>query len=141
MKNGRCGIHGGKTPSGRHWHVVQYPDCSTPAGAIKFERKLHQQQRRAVKRAARLASMTPDERAEHEAWHKSHRPGAGAARSTQRARADQNAQARLLVDLGASPPPTDPESVRVRSALAVATAGLALLGPGPPSRTTTTKGV
>lgn len=127
MKNGRCGIHGGKTPSGRQWHVVQYPDCSTPAGAAKFNRKLRQQQRYAAKRAERLAVMTPDQRARHDAWHRSHRPGAGAARGAQRARAGQNAQARLLVDLEPSQRPTDPELIRIEAALAATRAKLAVL--------------
>src|SRR4051794_14905627 len=31
MKNGRCAIHGGKTPRGRQYHVIQWPDCSSAA--------------------------------------------------------------------------------------------------------------
>jgi hypothetical protein len=127
MKNGRCSIHGGKTPSGRQWHIVQYPDCSTPAGAAKFHRKLRQQERDAANRALRLAAMTPDQRAKHDAWHRSHRPGPVAARSVQRARAGQNAQTHLLVDLGPSQPTTDPESIRIERLLAVAKARLAVL--------------
>jgi hypothetical protein len=127
MKNGRCNIHGGKTPSGPQWHVVQLPDCSTPAGAAKFNRKLRQQQRCAAKRAERLAAMTPDQRAKHDAWHRSHRPGAGAARSTERARVGQNAHARLLVDLEPSQRSTDPELIRIEAALTVARAKLAVL--------------
>lgn len=128
MKNGRCGFHGGKTPSGRQWHIVQYPaDCSTQAGAAKLDRKLRQQERYAAKRAKRLAAMTADQRAAHAAWHRSHRPGAAAARSAQRARASQDAQARRLLSPQPSAPATDPEAVLIRTALAAARARLALL--------------
>lgn len=128
MKNGRCPLHGGKTPSGAQWHVVQYGDCSTPHGEAKFNRKLRDHQRYAKKRAARLAAMTPEQRAEYDAWHRSHRPGAGAARSIQRARAGQNAQAHLLVALEPPLRTTDPELIRIKTALASAEAELAHLG-------------
>lgn len=127
MKNGRCGVHGGKTPSGRQWHVVQYPDCSTPAGAAKFNRKLRQQQRYAAKRAERLAAMTPDQRAKHDAWHRTHLPGAGAARNAERERVRQNTEARALLTVGPSQRPTDPESIRIGTTLAAAKARLAVL--------------
>ena len=128
MKNGRCGLHGGKTPRGRQWHVVQLPDCSTPAGEAKFNRKLRDQKRYAAKRAERLAAMTPAERAKHEAWHQSHRPGlSGAARSAERDRARQNADARGLVSQAPSLPTTDPELIRIRTALEAAKARLAVL--------------
>src|SRR5258708_15305865 len=91
MKNGRCGLHGGKTPSGRQWHVVQFPDCSTPAGEAKFNRKLRDQKKYAAKRALRLAGMTPQQPAKHDAWHRSHAPGAPAPRNADRERRRQNA--------------------------------------------------
>lgn len=127
MKNGRCGLHGGKTPSGRQWHVLQLPDCSTPAGEAKFNRKLRDQKRYAARRAARLAAMTPDQRAKHDAWHRTHRPGAGATRSAERERTRQNAEARALLAVGPSLPTTSPELARVRTALAAARARLARL--------------
>jgi hypothetical protein len=141
MKNGRCGIHGGKTPSGRQWHVVQLPDCSTPAGEGKFNRKLRQQQRDAIKRAERLAAMTADQRAKHDAWHRSHRPGAGAARSAQRARTGQTTQAHLLVNLEPSLPTTDPESIRIGTALSAAKARLAALEAGNAKPTNDDEGI
>jgi hypothetical protein len=127
MKNGRCDLHGGKTPSGRQWHVVQFPDCSTPHGEAKFNRKLRDHKRYAEKRAARLAAMTPEQRAEYDAWVRSHTPGAGAARTAQRARADQNAQARVLINLEPSQRLSDPEASRVEAALATVRAKLANL--------------
>lgn len=127
LKNGRCDIHGGKTPSGRYWHVPQYADPSTPHGERKFNRKLRDQKRYAEKRAARLAAMTPDERVRHDAWHRTHRPGAGAARNAERVRADQNAQARVLLNLEPSQRPLDPEAIRVEAALTKARAKLAVM--------------
>jgi hypothetical protein len=125
MKNGRCSVHGGKTPSGRQWHVVQFPDCSTPAGEAKFNRKLRDQKRYAAKRAARLAVMTPEQRAKHDAWHLSHPPGA--TRRAERVRRRQNAEARLLLAQGPPQRVSDPEAVRIRTALAAAKARLAVL--------------
>ncbi len=128
MKNGRCAIHGGKTPSGRQWHVVQYADCSTPAGEVKFSRKLRQQKRYAAKRAARLAAMTPEELARHKAWHRTHRPGLFAAvRSADREQVRQNAEARALFNQAPSSRPLNPEAERVDAALAAARAELARL--------------
>jgi hypothetical protein len=120
-------MHGGKTPRGRQWHVVQFPDCSTPGGEAKFNRKLRDQERSAVRRARRLAAMTPDQRAKHEAWRRSHRPGAKAARSADRERARQSAETRRMFAVAAPQRPTDPELVRIRTALAGATAELARL--------------
>jgi hypothetical protein len=127
MKNGRCGIHGGKTPSGRHWHVVQYPDCSTTTGAAKFNRKLRQQQKYAAERAQRLAAMSDADRERHLAWHRSHQPGAAAARNVRRARAGQNAEARVLVSGAPRQRVSDPESIRIEAALAAAKVRLAAL--------------
>jgi hypothetical protein len=127
MKNGRCGIHGGKTPSGRHWHVVQFPDCSTPHGEAKFNRKLRDQKRYAEKRAARLAAMTPEQRAAHDAWHRAHAPGAAAARSADRERTRQNAEARLLLAQEPRQGVSGPELIRIGTALAAAKARLAAL--------------
>lgn len=118
MKNGRCGIHGGKTPSGRQWHVVQYPDCSTPAGEAKFNRKLRDRERIARKRAARLAAMTPEQRERHDAWHRSHAPGGGGPRSAAREERRQSAEIRLLLAREASPSTVDPELVRLEAKIA-----------------------
>jgi hypothetical protein len=43
---------------GKAWHLPQYGDASTPAGATRFNRKVRQQQRYAKQRAERLAAMT-----------------------------------------------------------------------------------
>jgi hypothetical protein len=128
MKNGRCDIHGGKTPRGLQWHIVQYPDGSEPADEKKFNRKVRQQQRHVAKRAVRLAAMTPEQRARHHAWHRSHAPGGSkASRNARRVRARQNAQALAVVSSGASQRLSDPETVRIERLLASAKARLALL--------------
>ncbi|MGY4257368.1 hypothetical protein ACVI1L_004436 [Bradyrhizobium sp. USDA 4516] len=127
MKNGRCAIHGGKTPSGADWHVTQYPDCSTPAGSAKFNAKVRRQQKHAKQRAERLATMTATQRKAHENWHRSHRPGSRAARASERVRAEQAADARRLLEDAPGPAPLDPEALRIRQALAAAKARLAQL--------------
>jgi hypothetical protein len=112
MKNGRCDWHGGKTPSGRQWHVVQFPDCSTPTGLAKFNRKLLDRERYAAKRAERLAAMTPEQRAKHDAWHRTHAPGSAALRDAERVRKGQErrrqAIARSATPLCGSTRPTGP---------------------------------
>ena len=124
----RCRHHGGLTPAGKAWHVVQYPDASTPAGVVRFNRKLRQQQRYAKQRAARLAAMTPEQRAAHEAWHRARRPGlTKAARTVERERARQNADARRSIAQRPPEEPLSPEAARIREALAAAKAELARL--------------
>lgn len=118
MKNGRCGIHGGKTPSGRQWHVVQFPDCSTPAGEAKFNRKLRDRERIARKRAARLAAMTPEQRARHDAWHQTHKPGSEARRLAEREERRQTTWLRSLLNREVSLSTTDPELARIDARLA-----------------------
>jgi hypothetical protein len=123
----RCRLHGGATGQGSKWHTILWPDRSTPAGAAKFNRKLRQHERYAAERAERLAGMTPERRAKYDAWVRTHQPGSGAARSAKRARAAQNAQAQVLVNLGPPQPTTDPESIQIETALCAARAKLALL--------------
>jgi hypothetical protein len=125
MKNGRCDRHGGKTPSGRQWHVVQYSDCSTPAGEAKFNRKLRTQQRYAEQRAARLAAMTPEQRAKHDAWHRTHAPGAAALRDAERVRRGQCADAKRLLAQGPFSVAPGAQLARVLAALATTRAKLA----------------
>jgi hypothetical protein len=97
LKNGRCDRHGGKTPRGEKWHTIIWPDCSTPAGALKFERKLRQQQRLAAERAKRLAAMNPARRAKYDAWCRSHPPGGRAARERSALLAQGNNYLRRLL--------------------------------------------
>jgi hypothetical protein len=65
MANGRCYLHGGRTPRGKDWHRPQ-----PGSDAVKTQRKLKDIERAAKKRAKRLASMTPEERQRHAEWQK-----------------------------------------------------------------------
>lgn len=104
----RCRLHGGAVPSGKHWHKLTYGKASTPAGAAKFERKLADVDRRARKREKRLAAMTPEERARHEAWHRTHRPGSAGARAA--AKDDAGRQRALRDMLETEPMQLTPEA-------------------------------
>lgn len=88
MENGRCDWHGGKTPRGDEWHKPQF----SPAPS-KMYRKLDDLDRRAAKRAKRVAAMTPEERERYEAWKRTHRPGAAKARAAARERRRQAREA------------------------------------------------
>lgn len=99
LENGRCRIHGGKTPKGDQWHKPQFPGPGAPFE--KYEKKLAELERRRKHRAARLAAMTPEERAKHDAWHKARKPGGRADR--ERGRMDRGAK-ELLAKTGARRP-------------------------------------
>ena len=62
LENGRCRLHGGLTPRGAEWHRVQWNGGSE----AKLERKLRNLERRRKALKARLAKMTPAERALYE---------------------------------------------------------------------------
>ncbi len=127
MANGRCAIHGGKTPRGDQWHVLQAVDCSTPKGVAKFNAKLRQQKKYAEKRAARLAAMTPEQRARHEAWHRTHKPGSGGVRRAEGIRARNDAEIRILLAGEAPCRPDSPEKTRLLAERAAVLAELARL--------------
>jgi hypothetical protein len=90
MENGRCRLHGGLTPKGKNWHRVQWPASDAPPE--KLEKKLRELKRRQLRREARVAAMTPEERARYEAWHRTHRAGS----PTDRARLRHDREARRL---------------------------------------------
>ncbi|MCW2317222.1 hypothetical protein M2322_002776 [Rhodoblastus acidophilus] len=98
LENGRCKFHGGKTPKGADWHKPQFGagDSTGPDVATRIDRKTRDLEKRRAKRARRLAAMTKEERAAHDAWHAAHKPGAGGER--QRARNDREV-ASWLADL------------------------------------------
>ena len=111
MKNGRCRLHGGATPSGDNWHVVRWPDPNSPGANEKLHRKLKDRERRAAQREARVAAMTPEERARHERWHRTHQPGSAAARRREKAfRQQSRAVLGLASELSDAPVPS-PESI------------------------------
>lgn len=90
MANGRCRFHGGRVPKGKDWHVRQKP-AATSTEAV--ERKIRERVRVAKRRAARLAAMTPEGRAEHEAWQRAHKPGDPKRRAADRARRQRDREA------------------------------------------------
>lgn len=103
MKNGRCSIHGGLTPRGDQWHRPRLP-----AAPAKLNRKLRDLDRRQKKRVARVAVMTPDERAAHHAWQQSHKPGTPGPRRAAREARRQNRAARDQLNAAPVPPQHDP---------------------------------
>lgn len=113
MANGKCDVHGGKTPTGKRWHRMQPPAPSSPDAAKKAERKLRDQAKAKKRRAAILSQMTPEDRAEHEHWQRTHRPGDPKRRAADRARRQQD---RTAADLIRQDRPTSPRSTE-RAAL------------------------
>lgn len=105
LANGRCRFHGGRTPKGAGWHKPRFPEKA----AEKFLKKELELERRKRKREVRLRSMTPEQRAAHEEWKKTHRPGSAAARA--RARQDREAGALIskLLAPSSEPPVIAPE--------------------------------
>ena len=84
MENGRCYLHGGKTPRGDKWHVPQWPDPNVPGWQKKLEGKLSALERRKKEKTARLNAMTGEERVRHAEWQRTHKPGSSSARAVAR---------------------------------------------------------
>ncbi|MEZ0218658.1 MAG: hypothetical protein ACAH22_00030 [Tardiphaga sp.] len=91
MANGKCYLHGGRTPKGDGWHRPLWPDGAAPNATERLNRKLEDLQQAAKKRARRLRAMTPDERADYAAWLRSHKPGSAKAREAARIYRKQDA--------------------------------------------------
>ncbi len=127
MANGRCYMHGGRTPRQDQWHVLQLPDGSTPKSLEKGDRKFRDHQARAGKRAARVSCMSAEEREKHLAWQRTHKPGSAAARKREREFRRQNTEAKLLIDAEPSERLLAPELKRVEAELEFARAELARL--------------
>ena len=116
MANGKCYVHGGRTPSGRGWHKPVWPDKSAPID--KLNRKLRDLDRAAKKRAKRVQAMTEEERAAYEAWKKTHAPGSGAARAVARRERSDAAAARAMLRAPAAAAPVSPEQIAIAERLA-----------------------
>ena len=95
LANGRCYIHGGRTPKGKGWHKPQLPARDGPEAIKKLDTKLRDLERRRKAREARIAAMTPEQRARYDAWQRSHQPGPS---ERERGRRDRDAR-RLLSEL------------------------------------------
>jgi len=114
MANGRCHAHGGRTPKGNGWHKPLWPDAGRPDAIERLDRKIRDLRKAARRRAAKLAAMTDQERARHENWQRSHRPGTKSAREI--ARRDRIEAARIAAELEAPVPVvTDPEMIRIQT--------------------------
>lgn len=92
MENGRCRVHGGATPRGDAWHVVQWPSRDSRRPEKKLLAKLATLEKRRKARDARLAAMTPEQRAAFDLWHRRHRVGSAAARQRACDEVRQNAE-------------------------------------------------
>lgn len=125
MKNGRCRLHGGATPSGDDWHRTKWPDGKSPAAEKKLRSKLKTLDIRRRDRAKRLASMTPEERARHEKRRGELKPGRVGERQMRR---KLKADAAYLASLRDRPErPPSPEAVRLQNEIAELDAAAARL--------------
>jgi hypothetical protein len=110
MPNGKCFRHGGATPKGADWHKRQWPNGKRPDAIAKAEEKILAHAKKAKRRERRLAVMSPEERAVHEAWQRSHRPGPPAARA--QARADRATAAEIRGLMSAEPVTPQPATAK-----------------------------
>lgn len=94
MKNGRCYYHGGRTPKGKEWHRRQWKYSDGPNCQRRLRVKLEQIARAAYVRDARLARMTPEQRARFDLWHRQHPLGTPAQRKASKAARQMNADLR-----------------------------------------------
>ncbi len=118
MANGKCSVHGGRTPSGKGWHKPVWPDASSPDATAKLNRKLRDLDRAAKKRARRVQAMTEEERAAYEAWKKTHAAGSAAARAMARRERRDAAEARAMLGAPAAAAPVSPEQIAIAERLA-----------------------
>ena len=115
MANGRCCLHGGRTPKGDNWHKTRWPNKNSPI------EKLHQKEedldRARAQRKQMLRDMNPERRAAYEKWHKERPAGSAARRREVRLRREQAAAMRKT--LAAPPPrPSNPEMEAIDKVIA-----------------------
>ena len=128
LGNGRCRLHGGKTPSGKEWHRPQWPNGKRPDAAVKLQAKIQKLEREARKRAARLATMTDEERDRYERWHKDRPLGSPESRKAARAERERATEAAALFAAAPSDAaPDDPEYRALTEEIAALKAQLARL--------------
>ncbi|MFC6746442.1 HGGxSTG domain-containing protein [Methylobacterium persicinum] len=116
----RCRLHGGATPKGDGplgWHTRAVPTDKLRSAKMKAAKRRKQQ--------ARVEAMTPEERARHDEWHRTHKPGSKSARAQGRQNRDAR---RWLASLGqdTAAAPT-PEIAELREARAKISAEIARL--------------
>ncbi|GGE19945.1 hypothetical protein GCM10011390_44000 [Aureimonas endophytica] len=115
MPNGRCYLHGGRTPKADDWHRPVWPK-GHPRAVEKMNAKLRDIERARKKREARLADLSPEERQAHREWQMAHKPGKAVDRKRARGMRKANAAARATLGVDQSYPPS-PELVRVTRAI------------------------
>lgn len=108
LENGRCRLHGGLTPKGDEWHRVQAPKPGAPLH--KADKKMREIARRRRRLQARIAAMTPEERARYQARSRAARPRAPSVRAQER----QDRDAAELLARPRAPAPARPEIERLR---------------------------
>jgi hypothetical protein len=109
MENGRCHLHGGRTPKGDGWQRPVWPDKNAPGAEKKLQRKLRDLARAEKNRAARVAAMSPAERQRYEKWKRTHKPGSAAARKARQLEVARNKEIRAALNTAKSAPAPDPE--------------------------------
>lgn len=82
LPNGKCRLHGGRTPKGNDWHKAQL--VNPGASLRRLEKKERELEKRRAKLEARIAAMTPDELARYQAWHAARAAGPSAGRQRRR---------------------------------------------------------
>lgn len=112
MENGRCAYHGGRTPKGDDWHVMQLPTKSAPKSNAKAHAKIIRSQKSARARGRHLAALSSDERNKLGEWTRAHRPGSAAARRRDREyrRQAKDAKALIAAVMARPAPPLSPEA-------------------------------
>lgn len=83
--NGKCRVHGGKTPRGDEWHKRQWPAGTAPDSEKKLHDKLKRIDRDRRRLERRLAKMTVEERKRYERWQCDHEPSSAGERANRRA--------------------------------------------------------
>jgi uncharacterized coiled-coil protein SlyX len=96
MSNGRCRFHGGKTPTGDNWHVIQPEVSGHKTSMARFDRKLAKVEAAKKARRQKLRLATEDERAAYDRWLWSHPPGSEKLRAARRLEQRLAAQEKLL---------------------------------------------
>lgn len=86
--NGRCHLHGGRTPKGDNWHVTQWPGKEAPNANEKLEAKLAAMAKGQRLRRREVAALSSEERVAYDQWRRTHKPGSAAER--QRARSERH---------------------------------------------------
>lgn len=97
-ENGRCHFHGGRTGKGADYHRHLFPKGDAPGAEAKLQRKLRQIERDKKAQAKRRAKMSPEQRAAHEHWHRTHQPGPAADRARKRQDRQQAKELRQRIE-------------------------------------------